>query len=172
MDLDAVSNLNPDYLLLVDYWQQRRPADGIAPYYRDFDLMDLYPVAARLVIVDTETDADGNFVYRWRYAGSELREFVGIELTGRYLHDTADETTSRDTADIYRDLARNGGHHFWERKLGLIGGERSFLRYSRLVLPLLASDDTVRHYIGLYVLPQRNASPDGQRPENWSLVPE
>ncbi|MBO6520945.1 MAG: PAS domain-containing protein [Rhodospirillales bacterium] len=172
MDLDAVSNLNPDYRLLIEYWRERRREAALAPYFRDFELMDLYSVAARIVIVDAETSANGAPIYRWRYAGSELREFIGVELTGRYLHDTADELTARDTENIYAELARNGGHHFWERKLGLMGGERSFLRYSRLVLPLLGADDTVRHYIGLYVMPFGGAGPDAQKPETWSLLPE
>ena len=172
MDLDDVAALHNDYRILIDFWRARKPADMLAPYLRGFELMDIYPIASRLVIVDAETADDGALRYRWRYAGSELRNFIGVELTHRYLHDTADEDTARVTAGIYADLARNGGHHYWERKLGLIDGARSYLSYTRLILPLLAGDGTVRHFIGLYVLPKRPLSSDDIKPQNWNLVPE
>lgn len=172
MDLDDVAALHNDYRILIDFWRARKPADKLGPYLRGFDLMDIYPIASRLVIVDTETAEDGVLQYRWRYAGSELRNFIGIELTGRCLHDTADEDTARVTAEIYADLAKNGGHHYWARKLGLIDGARSYLRYSRLLLPLLAADDTVRHFVGLYVLPTSRITGEDVKPQNWNLVPE
>ncbi|MGJ3259014.1 MAG: PAS domain-containing protein [Rhodospirillales bacterium] len=172
MDLDAVAGLHDDYRTLIDFWRAKKPADKPAPCLHDVDLMDLYAIASKLVIVDIETGTGGERAYRWRFAGTALRDFIGIELTGRYLHDTADETTNRDTAAIYAEIARNGGHHYWERKLGLKDRDRSFLSYSRLILPLLGGDGTVRHFIALYVLPRRRGPQDDHKPGTWDLVPE
>ena len=74
MDLDAVAGLHDDYRTLIDFWRAKKPADEPAPRFRDIDLMDLYTIAARLVIVDVETGAGSDRVYRWRYAGSALRD--------------------------------------------------------------------------------------------------
>ncbi|MBO6949549.1 MAG: hypothetical protein JJ855_16325 [Rhodospirillales bacterium] len=172
MTLDDVAALHSDYRILIDFWRARKPADKHAPYLRGFELMEIYPIASRLVIVDSEPTDSGVLRYRWRYAGSELRNFIGVELTRRYLHDTADEDTARVTAEIYADLARNGGHHYWERKLGLIDGARSYMGYTRLLLPLLGGDDIVRHFIGLYVLPTLRVADEDVKPQNWNLVPE
>ena len=172
MDLDAVAGLHDDYRTLIDFWRAKKPADEPAPRFRDIDLMDLYTIAARLIIVDVETGAGSDRVYRWRYAGSALRDFIGIELTGRYLHDTADAATTRDTSKIYAEIAQNGGHHYWERKLGLKDEDRSFLSYSRLILPLLGGDGAVRHFIALYVLPQQTSAREDHKPQTWDLVPD
>lgn len=78
MTLDDVAALHSDYRILIDFWRARKPADKHAPYLRGFELMEIYPIASRLVIVDSEPTDSGVLRYRWRYAGSELRNFIGL----------------------------------------------------------------------------------------------
>lgn len=64
---------------LYDYWNDKR-GDRPFPAWPEIRLMDLWPIAAHLMVKDV---IDGGADFFNRYWGSQLTEMLGIEGTGK-----------------------------------------------------------------------------------------
>lgn len=74
----------PEQRELFDYWNARRPLDSY-PQRADIspaDLRKLLPCISLLDVVDAEP-----LTLRVRLAGTRLRDYYGMETTGRHLHE-------------------------------------------------------------------------------------
>jgi hypothetical protein len=81
---------------LRDIWREKTKSKPIASR-AEFDARTLKPFMRNMVILDVETQQDGNRRYRNRYEGSAVVEVFG-EQTGRYL----DEYVPADRLERWR----------------------------------------------------------------------
>ncbi|MEQ8667002.1 MAG: PAS domain-containing protein [Rhodospirillales bacterium] len=172
MDLEDVARLNADYGLLISYWRGKIVPPAEIPRRADLELMDLHAIAPRLVMIDVESDDNGQPLYKWRFSGTFLRDVIGVEMTGMYLHEVADAETARQTVEAYRSVVKRHEAHFWTRNIGIQSLDRSFVTYSRLILPLLGTGDDVEHMIGVYVFDETRAWTTTAQQQQWRFVIE
>lgn len=95
----------PEQRDVFDYWLSKAPEGGY-PTRADIQPAELRRILPSLSLVDvTEDDAPR---LRVRLAGTRLRDYFGVELTGRYLDefDFGDQTDYWDAA--YHEVVRGG----------------------------------------------------------------
>jgi len=149
--LDAILKQfpNPAFRRLT-YFYLAHSKDGEPPCIGDIDLMEIYKIADRLVLIDLEGDVAGKHRFKWRLAGTALRQIVGLELTGQYLDDVAEEKTANEAGRIYCQVLTNGAPHAWRHKVMIQAMNRNYVQYDRLLLPLADEEGHLRHLIGVY----------------------
>jgi hypothetical protein len=72
-----------DLAFVLGVWQSKRRGGLMAPPRAAFGLADLKPALSHIMIIDVREDPR-DFVYR--LAGAETSHLLGLELTGRSLH--------------------------------------------------------------------------------------
>lgn len=147
---------HPDHVWLLDYWQARKPADGL-PARRDIDPAD-FPkrILPRLAVIAVES-ADGEFRYRYRLAGTEIVSRAGRDPTGKTFEDLYEGDYLETARALYDGLRRSGEPHFSQRVYPIGDGE-SFLRYDRLILPLAADHRAVDQFLLLIVVVEQGGT--------------
>lgn len=151
-------DLHADLARVLDDWHERYLKAGKVPAFHDIDLMDFYDVADRMIVADRHGGIPDE-TYYWRFAGSTLRDIWGMELTGKYLHETHDAETTAASVDIYREMTVDQQPHYWARPAGVIHEDRSYIYYERVVMPLANCAGELAHFMGVYVFFRRSARP-------------
>ncbi|MBO6947245.1 MAG: PAS domain-containing protein [Rhodospirillales bacterium] len=146
--------LHADLARVIEHWRALYATKGQAPLIRDIDLMDFYDIAGRMIIADRVGEPPKEKYY-WRFAGATFREIWGMELTGKFLHETHDAETTRAATEVYRTMAANSLPHYWVRPAGVIHEDRSHIHYERVVLPLANATGDLSHFLGVYVFFRR-----------------
>ncbi len=130
---------------LLDYWRtlcrgRRRPA------WSDVHLMDLYKIAARLVIKDVDGDGD-EFINR--YWGTALTDTLGYDASGKALGDTYPPHVATALGDMYRLALKSPSP---VRIIGLtsMAKKKEHLHLEAIVLPLDAAPNVIGHLICAY----------------------
>lgn len=151
---------------LADYYLMQSKGDAL-PVRATFDMMAIYKIAERLVLIDLEGEVDGFHRFKWRYAGTGLRRLVGVEMTGRYLDDVAEPDNARMAATIYREMIETRAPHVWRHNVRVQEEDRRFLDYDRFLLPLADDQGACRHLIGVYAFDDSKPD-DGEEGEDGS----
>ena len=172
MNLDDAARIHPDFDRLISYWRRKIVPPEDIPRRTAIDLMELRVIAPRMVLIDRETGEPGSSLYKWRFSGTFLRDIIGVEMTGRYLHEVADTETLRQTIEAYDSVVNKHEANFWTRNIGIQTEDRSYISYSRLILPLLGDADEVEHMIGVYVFDESRAWTAAAEPQQWRFVVE
>jgi len=138
---------NPTLAQVIGYWTE--PAERAAPVplprLHHIELMDLQPIAPQLMIADIVREPPGRIRYRWRFWGTHLAEFFGIELTGRFIDEAYTPGAAAEVSAAYDWVVENKAPHFWVRR----ADNPDHLVFERLVCPLLGhTTDTVDHLFG------------------------
>jgi hypothetical protein len=96
----------PEQREVFDYWCAKAPEGGY-PTRADIQPAELRRLLPSLSLIDVVTD-DGGERLRMRLAGTRLRDYFGVELTGHYLdeYDFGDQTGYWDAA--YHEVVRAG----------------------------------------------------------------
>jgi len=142
--------LPPDLQVLVDYWRTMRESLGHVPWLTEINLIDLYKIASRLFIADRVETEDGIIRYRWRYWGSTLCRFAGAEVTGKFLDETHDEEATAAATEFYDWALENGEPHHSRQGIRVIGTQKAYWTYERVIVPLMDKTGQPGHVAGVY----------------------
>ena len=136
---------------MFDYWLEKCPdgASGSLPKFADFDLMDLYKIADHLLVCDVIRQGDDSIVYRWRFWGSELSYYFGVELSGKFINDINTPETAQQINASYNWVVENQKPHYWLRRGGLASDNQEHLAYERLICPVLGQFDKIDYLFGI-----------------------
>jgi hypothetical protein len=145
-------HLPPRLAAVSEYWHGKCHAVGDVPHLTDIDLMDIYAQAPYLFMADKiqQTPESARHIYRWRYWGTAVRDFTGVEATGRYLHETQEEKGAAEATADYDAVLSEMKPSYWKRNVRTTGEDRSYLVYERVVFPLRAADGTAQHILGVF----------------------
>jgi len=134
---------------LYNFWTRHGSPDGPARL-AGLDLMEIYPIVPMLVLVDLEGEMTGEHRFKWRLAGTLLRNLVGVEMTGRYLDEIATPEMTVLSDETYCGILRTREPHVWRQEVAIQTTDRSYVEYDRLLLPLLGASGEAEHLIGVY----------------------
>ncbi len=146
--------LHADLARVIENRRALFAEEGRVPLIREIDLMDFYDIASRMIIADRVGEIPDE-TYYWRFAGSTFRDIWGMELTGKFLHETHDSETTAAAIEVYRNMAENSLPHYWVRPAGVIHEDRSYIHYERVFLPLADDAGELAHFLGVYVFFRR-----------------
>lgn len=155
-------DLHDDFRRMFGYWKARHHADGGLPALRDIDLMDLYDIAPRVLILDQEAATPEVAAlglparFRWRFVGTAFRDVFGVELTGRYLDQTHPPERAEESTTAYLNALRTRGPVFWRRGVRVNDVEMPYRTYQRLAVPLNGADGRPAHILALWMLEAPN----------------
>jgi len=138
---------NPAMAQVLAYWTEaaERAAPSPLPRLHHIDLMDLYPIAPQLMIADIVHEP-ARLRYRWRFWGTNLAQFFGIELTGRFIDEAYTPGAAVEVSAAYDWAVENKSPHYWVRR----ADSPDHLVFERLICPLLGRDtETVDHLFGI-----------------------
>lgn len=139
---------NPALARVYEYWKAASPGteSNALPRLRQIELMDLHDIAPQLMIADIVRERPGRLRYRWRFWGTHLAQFFGIELTGRFIDEAYTPGAAVEVSAAYDWAVENKSPHYWVRR----ADNPDHLVFERLVCPLLGHNtDTVDHLFGI-----------------------
>lgn len=136
----------PKTLRLIEYWRERLPADGGLPSWRDFDLMDLYDIAAAIAVKDV---IDGGDDFINRFWGTSLTVVLGFEGTGKLVSTYEPISMRSAVMRRYRNLVATHQPSMARGHISTMPG-REYLRFELIHLPLRNKTDAVEHIISVY----------------------
>jgi hypothetical protein len=133
---------------LYDYWRQQRGA-RVMPARPDIDAAEIPGLLPYIFVIDVmEKPRD----FRFRIAGTHMREALGEELTGRHIADAFPAEFGAEVKAIWsravdqREPVRGWGD-LW------VPG-REFVKWEGLAAPLSADGETVNMLLGGVIFPQ------------------
>lgn len=140
--------MHPKLHDLYDYWNRLR-GDRSMPARRDIDPTDI-PALLPNVLVTEIVDPAG--IYRFRLAGTGIRDIAGVEVTGKRLDEVLDPGPYFDyLVSIHKDVAAEKRPLFTRTAVTSQNG--AVLRTTgRLVMPLSSDGETVDALIGAMYL--------------------
>lgn len=154
---DEQDTLDQTCAEVFDYWRQCANKVGGIPRLIDIDLMDLWPHASRMCILDVDrVSVPGEVRFRWRFAGTLMRELVGFELTGRYLDEIFED--AEEVISVHKRIASSGNLHYWRRSIQNTIANWAPTPYERLSMPLRDRDGDVGHILSIVIWPHDRAS--------------
>jgi len=133
---------------VLDYWNAAadNAAPTLLPRLHHIELMDLHDIAPHLMVADVVRETQVRTRYRWRFWGTQLSQFFGIELTGRFIDEAYAPRAAEEVMGAYEWIIENRRPHYWVRR----ADNRDHLVFERLICPLLGNDtDTVDHLFGI-----------------------
>jgi hypothetical protein len=127
---------------LYDYW--RGKADGRrAPSRADIVPAEIKPLLRRIFLVDVVGTPPR---FRFRLVGTEVVDYFGEEITGRYLDELDLDEVDHDIVADYRRVAAFGkpvcSRWTYQKHDGKL------LRYERILLPLSSDGETIDMLLG------------------------
>lgn len=129
---------------LFEYWRGLSPADRL-PSRAHFDPAAVPRLLPYLILYDVERAP--HIRLRFRLAGTALRQWLGMELTGRYTDEVSDVSTLMESLGP----AIEAGQGLWRRwpRIAQVSDAYSFME--ALLLPLADDGRKVDMLIGLYL---------------------
>ena len=136
---------------VLEYWREKctNGIPGPLPSLNDLNLMDLYKIADHLLLCDVVRQDGFSTRYRWRFWGSKLTAFFGVELTGRFIDEAYTAEAAGQIIATYDWIIENGAPHYWLRRGGLAFDGQEHLVYERLVCPVLGQSGDIDHLFGI-----------------------
>lgn len=132
------------------WWEKCAAADpGPFPRVKDINLMDLHDIADHLLLGDVVRKEGHATRYRWRFWGSKLATYFGMEMTGRFIDEGYTPDATRQITAAYDWIVANREPHFWLRRSGLAFEDQNHLAYERLIFPVLGETDEIDHLFGI-----------------------
>ena len=149
--LTLPKNLSKELRIVIEYWLGLCKDLGRIPKLSEIELMDIWPVAPFLFIADLNSNDDGSPDYRWRYWGTALRDYTGIEGTGKFLHQTHDPEAVDDALQSYNKVLETSEPDHWIKHMRIVGIDGSHRVYERIIVPLLNDEEKPAHILGVFV---------------------
>ncbi len=137
---------SPITLRLIDYWRARMPADHGLPRWSDFELMDLYMIAANIAVKDVISDGAD---YVNRFWGSALTAALGFEGTGVYVSNYQPVSMRAAVQKRYAHIVRTAGTSMARGHISTMP-DKAYLPFELVHLPLWGKNDKVEHIISAY----------------------
>jgi hypothetical protein len=136
--------MHPKLQRLFDYWQRLR-GDRAMPARRDIDPTDIPSLLANVLVTEIVDPAG---TYRFRLAGTGIRDMAGVEVTGKRLDEILEPGPYFDyLVSIHKDVAAAARPLF--TRTAVTTREGTILRTTgRLVMPLSSDGETVDALIG------------------------
>ena len=157
--------LNADMARVLEYWEEKcaNSVPGPFPSLNDLNLMDLYEIAGHLLLCDVVRQDGLSIRYRWRFYGTKLRDFFGVEFTGKFIDIDENYTAeaARQIIGAYDWILENRVPHYWLRRGGLTSDDQKHLVYERLICPVLGQSGDIDHLFGIITFEKRPT----QKPE-------
>ncbi len=153
---DLPEKLPPILQELVDYWRIVSDKVGRLPSLNDINLIDIYKIAPRIFIADRVEDSEDRIRYRWRYWGTTLCDFVGADLTGKFLDVTHDDKATSAAMKYYEWALENGKPHYFCQAIRVKESPNTYWDYERLIVPLEDKTGQPGHILGVYVSEHEN----------------
>jgi len=149
-------NLTPVLQELLNYWTGACERLGQLPSLDDLNLIDIYKIAPRLFVGDRCQDEAGRVRYLWRFWGTSLCTFVGGDLTGKFLDQTHDQDATTAATKYYEWALENHNPHHCRQAISVVGSERTYWDYERLIVPVADRSGHPGHVIGVYFSEQED----------------
>ena len=130
-----------------EYWLNKRDRSGQSlPGRQHFDPIEMKEFLPHVVLTDVVRDHE-HYRFRHRLIGTHIAEFLGREVTGRYIEHMG-------WLDIFDELYRRFAAAVDEQALiygvsAAPGEKRGFMAYEHLTLPLASDGDTVDMLFGI-----------------------
>lgn len=141
----------PHRLQAIDqYWREKCRDLARLPRLSEIDMMEIYLHAPYIFMADRQAGEGGVPIYQWRYWGTAIRDFTGIEATGKSLHETHDMDATREAEVSFGVVLQTGKPEYWKRAVRTVAIDRSFLTYERVIYPLLNKFDEPVHIFGVF----------------------
>lgn len=144
---DVPDRLHADLEAFLAWLERLRRPDEAVTHAADVDLMEVWQLAPRIEIADVLRYADGSFRYRWRFAGSAVRDAWGMETTRLFLEDTDTPASVKEIAEGYRQVVETGRPHYARRTVTSAREDRTFIAYQRVAAPLADAEGQVTQLI-------------------------
>ncbi len=151
--------LNPDMTRVFAYWREKcaNTEPGPFPRLAEIDIIDLHDIAAHLLIADVVREGGARARYRWRFWGSNLTDFFGVEMTGKFIDEAYTPEAARQIIAAYDWILEFQEPHYWVRRGGLAYDNQEHLRYERLICPILGPSGDIDHLFGIITFVARPA---------------
>ncbi|NMM44631.1 PAS domain-containing protein [Rhodospirillaceae bacterium KN72] len=132
-------------LELFDYWNEKRGARPF-PSSKSVDAVDMpADLLPNLLLVE----ADSNGGYRFRLAGTRMREVFGVDPTGKSLEQILDGADLENARRSYGRVLENARP--WLSRVVYASRDRGTFTYQRLTLPIGLGRKPDRLLSGLFV---------------------
>ncbi len=132
---------------LLQRWQSivatRLPSEA------DFPFADLVGEHPGLGLIEPAVSPEGRPDYRYCRVGPEHESRTGRALEGSFYSDVLYAACIQRVLQAYGEIQSSGQPHYWD-SINLVHGSRP-LAYGRLMLPLFADDQKVRHLLGCWI---------------------
>ena len=144
-------SLNPDIARVFAYWREKCTGADPGPFPRlsEINVIDLHDIAAHLLITDVIREEGARRRYRWRFWGSNLTDFFGVEMTGKFIDEAYTPEAARQIIAAYEWIMEYREPHYWVRWGGLAYDNQEHLRYERLICPVLGPSGDIDHLFGI-----------------------
>jgi hypothetical protein len=110
--------------------------------------MDIWQSAKNIFIIDLVKSTDKDR-YLFRYYGTSIVEFSGMELTGKYVDQAFMPNSMHETELSYAETLRTGVPQIWNRFLEFDGEVPRKNQFTRLIVPLLNKEEEPGHLLGV-----------------------
>ena len=152
-------SLNRDMARVFAYWRDKCAGADPGPFPRlsEINVIDLHDIAAHLLISDVIREEDAGRRYCWRFWGSNLTDFFGVEMTGKFIDQAYTPSAARQIIASYEWIMEHREPHYWVRRGGLAYDDQEHLRYERLICPILGPSGDIDHLFGIITFVGRPA---------------
>jgi hypothetical protein len=124
---------------IYDYWRRKTGARGL-PSRRDIDPTEIPHLLPHLMLVDVL----GNGRYRYRLVGTEVATAMGVNATGRLVHEMLrEEQYCAYVLDLYDTVVRERRAVYTENVFLSLKRDTAERNTKRLMLPLSADGERV-----------------------------
>lgn len=133
---------------LHEYWCQQRAA-RLMPARPDIDAAEIPALLPYIFVIDVLEDPRD---FRFRVAGTHMRETLGEELTGKHIADAFPPDFGGEVRAIWSQVVdRKAPVRGWG-DLWVPG--REFIKWEGVAMPLSADGETVNMLLGGVIFPQ------------------
>jgi hypothetical protein len=130
-------------LALYEFWLRKR-GDRPFPSRRDIDPVEIPHLLPYIVLIDVLPEMPR---FRYRLSGTEVDRLHGKVMTHRAVSDIDNPEVARQCAVHYESVVRTGRPRCDE--FTVLGSDRKFWQYRRLLLPLSVSGEGIDMLLGV-----------------------
>lgn len=138
------------FQILYDYWNEIRDRTGRQVHWSDVELMDLWNISSKMIVFDIDWQPDETYRCRYRYAGTSIRNYIKMDITGLYMEELFSNSNNEDFYRLYDEMFASGLPQIQGMAIDYLEGLTVPVEYSRINVPLY--DDNGKPAQGMGVL--------------------
>lgn len=139
----------PSFQTLYDYWKEVRDRTGRQARWSDVELMDLWEISSKLIVFDIVWQSDGTYRCQYRYAGTSVRNYIKMDITGLYMEELFSNSNNADFYQLYDEMFASGLPQIQGLAIDYLEGLTVPVEYSRINVPLYDDSGKPAHGMGV-----------------------